>query len=42
MPRGGTTQVSFAETRIDVLRNVVLNLTALSLGPGLSVKMSPS
>lgn len=32
---GGTTQVSSAENRIDVLRDVVLNLTALNLGPGL-------
>lgn len=32
---GGTPQVSSAENRIDVLRDVVLNLTALNLGLGL-------
>lgn len=32
---GGITQVSSAENRIDVLRDVAVNLTALDLGPGL-------
>lgn len=31
----GTTQVSSAEDRIDVIRDVIVNLTALILGPGL-------
>lgn len=32
---GGITQVSSVENRIDVLRDVVVNLAALNLGPGL-------